>query len=52
MYDVEDLFDGIKIKMSKINCCKIWFKEIVLNLYILFEIEYIDLMIEFEEKDK
>lgn len=51
-HDVEDLFDGIKTKMSKINRCKTRLKEIALNPHILSEIEHIDLMIESEQKDK
>lgn len=51
-HDVEDLFDGIKTKMSKVNRCKARLKEIALSPHTLSEIEHIDLMIQSEENDK
>lgn len=52
IYDVDELFDIIMVMMNEMNDCKIRLKEIVLRLDFLIVVEYIDLMIQFEEIDK
>lgn len=51
-YDVEYLFENVKLMMAEMNRCKTRLKEIALRPDPLSVVEHIELMIEAEETEK